>query len=93
MILGYRDRRTTRFAKGSHVAAFSGIKRAATKALDRLEAASALKDLQTAGLHLEKLKADREGQFSIRINLQWRVCFVWRDGENGPSEVEIVDYH
>ncbi len=44
-------------------------------------------------LHLEKLKADREGQFSIRINLQWRVCFVWRDGESGPSEVEIVDYH
>ena len=76
---------------GTHF--FSGIKRAATKALDRLEAASALKDLQTAGLHLEKLKADREGQFSIRINLQWRVCFVWRDGENGPSEVEIVDYH
>ncbi len=42
---------------------------------------------------LESLKADRAGQFSIRINAQWRICFVWPRGASGPSDVEIVDYH
>jgi len=42
---------------------------------------------------LESLHADRQGQFSIRINLQWRICFEWPEGQAGPSQVEIVDYH
>lgn len=62
--------------------------------LDRLDAAASLADL--AGLpdnRLEALKGDRAGQFSIRINDQWRICFAWPDGTPGPVEVEIVDYH
>ncbi len=50
-------------------------------------------DLQTPGNNFEKLKGDRAGQFSIRINRQWRICFNWPDGSPGPTEVEIVDYH
>jgi toxin HigB-1 len=42
---------------------------------------------------LEGLKGDRKGQYSIRINMQWRICFEWPDGQSGPSNVEIVDYH
>jgi proteic killer suppression protein len=42
---------------------------------------------------LEALRGDRKGRYSIRINMQWRVCFAWPDGQPGPSEVEIVDYH
>jgi proteic killer suppression protein len=45
------------------------------------------------GNRLEALKGDRRGQFSIRINDQWRICFEWPDGAPGPSNVEIVDYH
>lgn len=57
-----------------------------------LDAASALTDLRVPpGNRLEKLKGDREGQHSIRVNDQWRVCFEWRSGD--AYEVEIVDYH
>jgi proteic killer suppression protein len=42
---------------------------------------------------MEKLKGDRKGQWSVRINDQWRICFAWQDGAAGPSDVEIVDYH
>ena len=57
-----------------------------------LEAASVLDDLRSPpGNRLEALKGDRKGQHSIRINQQWRICFVWKD--NGPYDVEIIDYH
>jgi proteic killer suppression protein len=57
-----------------------------------LQAASVIEDLRfPPGNHLEELSGDREGQHSIRINDQWRICFVWT--EAGPAEVEIVDYH
>jgi proteic killer suppression protein len=60
--------------------------------LDQLEAAASLEDLRIPpGNQLEPLKADREGQHSIRINDQWRICFVWE--ADGPHKVEIVDYH
>jgi proteic killer suppression protein len=49
--------------------------------------------LNTPGNHLETLKGDRKGQFSIRINDQWRICFEWPDGSPGALNVEIVDYH
>ncbi len=57
-----------------------------------LNAAKELRDLAAVrGNHLEKLRGDREGQYSIRINNQWRICFVWRGGD--ALDVEITDYH
>ena len=94
MIVSYRDKRTRDFASGKRVKTFSGIERAARLKLDRLEAAVELRDLGALpGNRLEALKADRKGQFSIRINDQWRICFEWPGGAPGPSNVEIVDYH
>jgi toxin HigB-1 len=94
MILSYRDRRSERFAKGEHVREFSGIRRQAEVRLDRLEAATGLKDLGALpGNRLETLKGSRKGQFSIRINDQWRICFEWPENSRGPINVEIVDYH
>jgi proteic killer suppression protein len=62
--------------------------------LDRLEAAAVLEDLAVLpGNRFEALVGDRKGQYSIRINDQWRICFEWWDGAPGPSNVEIVDYH
>ena len=92
MIVGYRDERTADFASGKRSKAFSGIERPARLKLDRLEAAIVLDDLaMLPGNRLEKLKGDRRGQYSIRINDQWRICFHWNDGE--ATEVEIIDYH
>ena len=60
--------------------------------LSALDAAVQLEDLRfTPGNHLEELKGDRAGQYSVRINNQWRICFEWSD--QGPTGVEIVDYH
>ena len=94
MIVSYRDERTRDFAEGKRVKAFSGVDRQAQMRLDRLEAAASLQDLAALpGNRLEALKHDRKGQYSIRINDQWRICFEWRRGERGPSNVEVVDYH
>jgi proteic killer suppression protein len=94
MIVGYRDKRTADFAAGKRVKAFSGIERPARIKLDRLEAAHILHDLTALpGNRFEALKGDRKGQYSIRINDQWRVCFEWPDRSPGPTNVEIVDYH
>jgi proteic killer suppression protein len=94
MIAGYRDKRTKNFAEGERVKAFSGIERAARLKLDRLEAATVLSDLaRLPGNRFEALKGDRGGQYSIRINDQWRICFEWPEGSPGPTNVEIVDYH
>jgi len=94
MVGGYRDKRTRDFALGKRVKAFAGIERAARLKLDRLEAAVALRDLAALpGNRFETLKGDRKGQYSIRINDQWRICFEWGEGAPGPSNVEIVDYH
>jgi addiction module HigA family antidote len=80
MIVSYRDKRTRDFATGKRVKAFSGIERAARLKLDRLEAAIVLKDLAVLpGNRFEALKGDRKGQYSIRINDQWRTCL------NGPK--------
>ncbi len=94
MIVGYRDKRTRDFALGKRVKAFSAIERAARLKLDRLEAAVTLGDLAALpGNHFEALKGDRKGQYSVRINSQWRICFAWPEGGPGPGNVEIVDYH
>lgn len=94
MVVSYRDKRTREFAAGQRVKAFSGIERATRLKLDRLEAAVILRDLAALpGNRLEALKGDRKGQYSIRINNQWRICFEWEADSPGPSNVEIVDYH
>ena len=94
MILGYRDARTERFAHGERVKTFEPFRRQAEKVLDRLDAATSLKDIaQFPGHRLEKLAGDRKGQWSVRINEQWRICFAWAEAAAGPSQVEIVDYH
>lgn len=93
MIVSYRDKRTRDFAEGKWVKAFDGIARQAEMRLDQLDAAAALQDLALPGNRLEVLKGDRKGQYSIRINDQWRICFEWPKGSLGPVNVEIVDYH
>jgi len=94
VIVSYRDKRTRDFAAGRRVKAFSGIEQSARLKLDRLEAAAALRDLSVLpGNRFEALAGDRRGQYSIRINDQWRICFEWPERTSGPSNVEIVDYH
>ena len=94
MIVSYRNKRTRDFAGGNRVRAFSGIERAERLKLDRLEAATALKDLAVLpGNRFELLAGDRQGQYSIRINDRWRICFEWLNGAPGPTNVEIVDNH
>ena len=94
MILSYWDERTSDFARGKRVKAFSGIERSARLKLDRLEAATSKLDLAALpGNRFKALKGKRKGQYSIRINDQWRLCFEWPDRSPGPTNVEIVDYH
>jgi proteic killer suppression protein len=94
VIVSYRDRRTERFAGGDRIREFSGFTRQAEMRLDRLEAAQSLADLRALpGNRLEALRGARAGQYSIRINDQWRICFEWPNGSPGPVNVEIVDYH
>ena len=93
MILGYRDKRTESFANGQFVAEFQGFEDQAAKRLSILNAAPSLDTLpRLSSNRLETLLGSRRGQHSIRINRQWRICFTWIDGE-GPTDVEIVDYH
>lgn len=94
MIRSYRDRRTRRFAEGERVKDFQSFAKQAEKRLEILDAAQSLEDLR--GLpsnRLEALSGDRQGQYSIRINRQWRLCFEWLVGSDGPENVEITDYH
>ena len=93
MIVGFADKRSKAFYEGRRIAALSAIARAASRKLDQLDAATSLGDLTRPGNRLEALKGRRKGQWSIRINDQWRVCFEWPEGSTGPTEVEIVDYH
>ena len=94
MILSYRDKRTERFAQGEFVKAFQNFEDQAGRRLSILNAALSPDTLRALpGNRLEALKGDRVGQYSIRINQQWRICFEWPNGQTGPSNVEIVDYH
>lgn len=77
---------------GKRVARFANIERVATRKLQMLDDAAALQDLKAPpGNRLEALKGKRKGQHSMRVNDQWRICFIWKD--EGPERVEIVDYH
>ena len=91
----YRDRDTERFADGRHVRRLQSVpQRRAFVALDRLGAATQLFDLRMPpGNRFEALKGDRAGQYSIRINDQWRVCFEWSDERGEAFNIEITDYH
>lgn len=92
MIRSFADKETERFADGNVVRRFRAFERAAYRKLKYLMSAQTLDDLRVPpGNRLEALGGDRRGQFSIRINDQWRICFRWRDG--GAENVEIVDYH
>jgi len=93
MILSYRDARTEAVAGGRAPKGFAAnlVRRAVLK-LTALEYAVSLDDLRSPpGNHLQLLKGDRKGQHSIRINEQWRICFIWT--EAGVEKVEITDYH
>lgn len=92
MIKSYRDKATEAFANGQFVKKFQGFSRQAEKRLEILDAAEILGDLAALPSNrLEALSGNRAGQHSIRINQQWRICFEWPD--DGPENVEIVDYH
>lgn len=94
MILSYRDARTERFARGERVKLFESFRKKAEMVLDRLEVANSIRDVASfPGHRLEKLRGNRKGQWSVRVNDQWRICFEWTGGTAGPSKVEIVDYH
>jgi proteic killer suppression protein len=94
MILSYRDKKTERFAEGEFVKAFQGFEDQAARRLSILNAALSIETLRALpGNRLEALKGDHAGQYSIRINQQWRICFERPAGQTGPSNVEIVDYH
>jgi proteic killer suppression protein len=92
MIATFRSRKTERLFEREFVKGFAPIERVALRKLQQLHFATRLSDLNAPpGNRLELLKSDRTGQHSIRINDQWRICFVWRDGN--AYDVEIVDYH
>ena len=92
MIRSFRSAETERLFRREPVRRFKAIERQALRKLDMLDAAEDLRSLSSLpGNQLERLKGDRNGQYSIRINNQWRVCFDWQDGH--AYEVEIVDYH
>jgi proteic killer suppression protein len=92
MIRTFRCKDTERLFHAERAKRFQAIEQIARRKLRQLDAAVELRDLQAfPGNRLEALKGDRQGQFSIRINDQWRLCFRW-DGRHA-KDVEIVDYH
>ncbi|MBW1705200.1 MAG: type II toxin-antitoxin system RelE/ParE family toxin [Deltaproteobacteria bacterium] len=92
MIRSFKCEYTEALSKGHRVRKFVNIAKVARRKLRQLEIANRLEDLKVPpGNHLEALKGNRSGQYSIRINDQWRVCFRWTDG--GSDGVEIIDYH
>ena len=94
MIVGFKSDEARRIFEGLTSRRYPAeIQVAALRKLLMLQAAITVNDLRSPpGNRLEKLSGDREGQYSIRINSQWRICFVWTEG-NDADEVEIVDYH
>jgi toxin HigB-1 len=93
MIRSFRDRETERlFERGNTKRLDRKLQRAALRKLVVLDAADSLDDLRVPpGNRLEKLVGDREGEHSIRVNDQWRICFRWKNGD--AHHVEITDYH
>jgi len=91
MIRDFKCKKTERLFNGVRVPAFSGFRRQAEKRLRILDASETLAALRALPSNrFEALSGDRTGSYSIRVNMQWRVCFTWNEGAH---EVEIVDYH
>jgi proteic killer suppression protein len=93
MIKTFRDKVTEKIFKRERVKRYSlQVQRLAQRKLDLLDGADSLEDLRVpSGNSLEKLSGDRKGQYSIRVNEQWRICFYWKSGQ--ATDVEITDYH
>jgi toxin HigB-1 len=92
VIKSFRCQDTRKLFETGKSARFGSILKVATRKLTQLEAAATLEFLRSPpGNRLEALKGDRQGQYSIRVNDQWRICFRWTPA--GPEDVEIVDYH
>ena len=92
MIKSFKCSDTRKLFETGKAKRFGSIAKVATRKLTQLQAAATLEFLKSPpGNRLEALDRDRKGQHSIRVNDQWRICFVWEEG--GPSHVEIVDYH
>ena len=92
MIMSFHDKDTEAFYRDGKSKLFANMAKVALRKLDMIDAATELFDLRCPpGNHLEALKGDRMRQHSIRINDQWRICFIWQDG--GARRVEITDYH
>jgi len=95
MIQHFQCKKTERLAReGDCDKKFRAFEQQATKRLRILDAAQSIYDLmRLKSNRFEALHGDREGQYSIAVNMQWRICFTWRETEIGPNSVEIVDYH
>ena len=92
MIKSFKCEYTEALSQGYHVKRFANIGKVARRKIRQLEIANRLDDLKVPpGNHLEALRGDRAGQYSIRINDKWRICFNWTNA--GAENVEIVDYH
>ncbi|WP_312683261.1 type II toxin-antitoxin system RelE/ParE family toxin [Stenotrophomonas chelatiphaga] len=92
MLKSFANKDTEQFAQGRRVKAWGNIERQIQRKLDYLKAAVELDDLRAPpGNRLEALKGDRNGQFSIRVNDQYRICFRWKGGD--AYDVEVTDYH
>ena len=92
MIRGFKDKATESFFGGGSILSFQSFVVQAARRLTILDSAASLRDLAALPSNrLEALSGDRTGQYSIRINRQWRICFRW--GSDGPYDVEVVDYH
>jgi proteic killer suppression protein len=92
LIRSFRCRETEHILRRHGSRKFAGIEKVARRKLRMLEDAETLEDLAAVpGNRFKPLAGDREGQYSIRINDQWRICFRWREG--AAEDVEIVDYH
>jgi proteic killer suppression protein len=92
VIKSFRDRRTADFAAGKRVSEFQAFEKQAQRRLFILDAVERIEDLMTLPSNrFEALRGDRQGQFSIRINEQWRLCFTFSEGN--AFDVEITDYH
>lgn len=92
MIRSFADEETEKVFQHRHSRRYAGFERVALRKLRQIHSVTTVEELfEPPGNRLERLKGDREGQWSLRINGQYRICFEWRDGD--AFEVEIVDYH
>lgn len=93
MIRSFADKDTERIWREQYIKSIDRkVQRAALRKLELLHAAAVVEDLRIPpGNRLERLTGDRRGQHSIRLNDQWRICFIWKDG--GAEDVELVDHH